>query len=58
MLWDSKMMSDIFGNDVADRLPFILSGLRVDQLLEVPKLPSSTGESIAATVIMPFKNGE
>jgi len=52
------MMSDIFGNDVVDRLPIIVSGLGVDQLLEVPKLPSSTGESIAATVIMSFKNGE
>ena len=39
-------MCDIFGNDVVNRLPIIASGFGVDQLLEVPKLLSSTGESI------------
>jgi len=29
------MMSDIYGNDVVDRLPIIVSGLGVVQLLEV-----------------------
>jgi len=31
--WDSKMIPDIYGNDVVDRLPIIASGLGVDQLL-------------------------
>jgi len=35
------MMPDIYGNDVVDRPPIIISGLGVDQLLEVPKLPRS-----------------
>jgi len=37
------MMSDIYGNDVVHRLPINVSGLGVDQLLEVPKLPRSPG---------------
>jgi len=43
---NGKMMCDIFGNDVVNRLPIIASGFGVDQMLEVPKLLSSTGESI------------
>jgi len=39
-------MCDISGNDVVNRLPIIVSGFGADQLLEVPKLLSSIGESI------------
>jgi len=43
---NGKMMCDISGNDVVNRLPIIVSGFGADQLLEVPKLLSSIGESI------------
>ena len=48
--WDGKMMCDISGKDVVDRLPVIVSGLGVDQLLCVPKLACSTRENMAASV--------
>jgi len=43
--WDGKMMTDI-----VDRLPVVISGCGVNQLLCVPKLVTGTGENIAAAV--------
>jgi len=51
------MMCDISGNDVVDRRPIILSGFGVDQLLEVPKLLSSTGESILQQLLCHSRMG-
>lgn len=50
MHWDGKLMTDISGKEVVDRLPILVSGVDIDQLLNVPKLPSGTGESMAEAV--------
>src|SRR6218665_1663415 len=36
--WDGKLLQDLTGKELVDRLPVILSGLGVSQLLGVPKL--------------------
>jgi hypothetical protein len=48
--WDGKLLEDITGDKVVDRLPILISGLGVDQLLGVPKLTSGTGENTATAV--------
>jgi hypothetical protein len=44
------MIQDITGHETVDRLPILVSGKGVDQLLAVPKLVSGTGESAACAV--------
>ena len=44
------MMSDMSGRDIVDRLPVVISGLGVDQLLCVPKIATGTGENIVTSV--------
>jgi len=39
--WDGKILPDITGKESVDRLPILVSGVGVDQLLAVPKLSSS-----------------
>jgi len=48
--WDGKMLEDITGKETVERLPIIVSGKGVDQLLGVPKLPSGTGEAAATAI--------
>ena len=48
--WDGKIMEDICSREKVDRLPIIVSGQGVDQLLNVPKLSAGTGEASAAAV--------
>jgi hypothetical protein len=48
--WDGKLLEDISGREVVDRLPILVSGEGVLQLLAVPKLPSGTGEASASAV--------
>ena len=43
-------MEDICKKEVVDRLPVLVSGVGVDQLLGVPKLSSGTGEASASAV--------
>ena len=50
MHWDGKLLPDLTGNEKVDRLPILVSGLGVIQLLAVPKLPNGTGEAMAAAV--------
>ena len=45
--WDGKMMSDIAGRDIVDRLPVVISRLGVDQLICVSKIASGTGKNMA-----------
>src|SRR6478609_12047720 len=42
--------SQILQEELVDRLPVIVSGAGIDQLLGVPKLPSGTGEAQASAV--------
>lgn len=48
--WDGKLIQDITGDEIVDRLPILVSGNGVDQLLGVPKLASGTGENMATAV--------
>jgi len=48
--WDGKILPDITGKESVDRLPILVSGVGVDQLLAVPKLPSGSGEASATAV--------
>ena len=52
--WDGKLLEDITGEEVVDRLPVLVSGNGVDQLLGVPKLSSGTGENTSAAVFKLF----
>ena len=49
--WDGKLMEDLTFKTHVDRLPVLISGFGVEQLLGVPKLPSGTGEVQANAVI-------
>ena len=44
------MLCDPTGKDVVDRLPVVVSGAEVEQLLDVPKLPSGTIDGQATAV--------
>ncbi|GBP27014.1 hypothetical protein EVAR_11247_1 [Eumeta japonica] len=48
--WDGKLIEDITGHETVDRLPILVSGNGVDQLLSVPKLNRGTGEACARAV--------
>ena len=45
--WDGKLLADIAGRETVDRLPVLVSGAEVEQLLAVPKMSSGTGETAA-----------
>lgn len=49
--WDGKLMEDLTSKEHIDRLPVLISGVGVEQLLGVPKLASGTGEAQAAAVV-------
>jgi len=48
--WDGKLLRDITGQEHVDRLPIIIKGASISQLLTVAKLPSGTGEAQAKAV--------
>jgi len=48
--WDGKLLTDLTGKELVDRLPVFVSGLETNQLLGVPKLISGTGEAQATAV--------
>lgn len=48
--WDGKMLEDITGHETVDRLPILVSGKGVDQLLAVAKLPDGKGETMASAI--------
>lgn len=48
--WDGKLLPDLTGIEKVDRLPVIVSGLGIHQLLGVLKLNSGTGEAQAGAV--------
>ena len=49
--WDGKLMDDLNSRSWVDRLAILVSGQGVSQLLEVPKIPSGTGEGQAQAVV-------
>ncbi len=48
--WDGKLMENLTANKHVDRLPVLITGVGVEQLLGVQKLTSGTGEAQAAAV--------
>jgi hypothetical protein len=53
--WDGKLMADLTTKEHVDRLPVLISGAGVEQLLGVPKLSTGTGEAQAAAVVRCFE---
>lgn len=49
--WDGKLLPDITGEDIVDRLPILVSGYNVEELLAVPKLTVATGKSQAEVIL-------
>jgi hypothetical protein len=54
--WDGKMLRDLTGNETIDRLPVLVSGIGISQLLVAAKLQSSTGQAQAAAVYGALNN--
>lgn len=48
--WDGKMIEDITGHETVDRLPILVSGQGIDQLLSISKLARGTREASASAV--------
>lgn len=48
--WDGKMLPDVTGMENVERLAILVTGLGTEQLLGIPKLPSSTGVAQATAV--------
>lgn len=48
--WDGKLLQDLTGKELVDRLPVLVTGIDTNQLLGVPKLVSGTGEAQARAV--------
>ena len=48
--WDGKLMRDLTGIEKVDRLPILVSTMGEKKLLDIPKLPSGTGQIIAQAV--------
>jgi len=48
--WDSKILPALTGKNNIDHLPIIATAMNVEQLLEVPQMPSGTGYEISSAV--------
>jgi len=48
--WDGKLMFDITGNKKVNRLPILVSMMGKTKLLEIPKIPTGTGQDEAQAV--------
>ncbi|GBM75037.1 hypothetical protein AVEN_213331-1 [Araneus ventricosus] len=48
--WDGKLLPELTGKEKIDRLPIIISGKGVSQMLSVAKLSSATGEAQAQVI--------
>ena len=48
--WDGKLLPDLTGKQLVDRLQVLVSGRNTFHILGVPKLISGTGEAQAAAV--------
>lgn len=48
--WDGKLLPDLVGREVVDRIAILVSGDNMEQLLAVPKLLQGTGSATAASI--------
>ena len=53
--WDGKLMADLSGKEHIDRLPIIVSGRGVSQLLKVSKVSGGSGENQSSAVVQCLK---
>ena len=53
--WDGKLLEDITGREMVDRLPILISG-GIDYLLDVPKLNKGTGSATTDAVFNAAKS--
>lgn len=49
--WDGKLLEDLTSHKHVDRLPVLVSGVGVEQLLGIPKISSGTGSAQASAII-------
>ena len=49
--WDSKLLPELTGTEIVDRLAIYISGGDFTKLLGIPVLPDGTGESQATAVL-------
>ena len=49
--WDSKLMKDITERSFVDRLPALVTGNGISQLLRIAKIPTSSGDAQANAVL-------
>lgn len=49
--WDTKFLEDVCGYDKVDRLAVVVSGSNFEQLLNIPKIESGTGEQQTVSII-------
>lgn len=49
--WDTKFLVDVCGYDKVDRLAVVVSGSHFEQLLNIPKIESGTGEQQTLSII-------
>ena len=54
--WDGKLIPNLTGTETVDRLPVLMKSNGQSQLLEVPKLPSGTGEAKAKAIFSILKD--
>ncbi|XP_044580403.1 uncharacterized protein LOC123262280 isoform X3 [Cotesia glomerata] len=54
--WDGKLLSDIVGADVVDRLPILLTSSGAEQLLGIQKIGAGTGIEQASAVNSTLKH--
>lgn len=49
--WDGKLLPELTGKGICDRLPILISGLNIEQLLSVPKIENGTGQKMSNAII-------
>jgi hypothetical protein len=49
--WDGKLLPDLTGREKVDRLPVIVTGRHIENLLAIPKLASGTDRAQADAVL-------
>ena len=56
--FDGKLLPDSDGHseELVDRMPIVVSGVNIEQLLAIPKLPKSTGDLMGKAVVQTLQN--
>ena len=54
--FDGKLLPDSQSEELVDRMPIVVSGLKTEKLLAIPKLPISTGEIMGNAVVQTLQD--